>query len=232
VSAQFAILNPCSKRWSDLTGPDHKRFCPSCQTYVHALDGYTSQELAAIEQESGGHVCAYLEGESLPEPRSRRAVLLGALLTAISPLMAQSGRVRIRVTDATGAVVPLAEASQLDESGKVSRTLPANNLGEIVVTGLPVGNARFRVECTGFKSLPLTVTVRNEDELKVDARLEVGTMGTVVTVEMLQRESDGRPTEPNETLTLPLRNVPLPVSQVSTPRDSQPPKKRKRWFIF
>lgn len=90
-------------------------------------------------------MCGYLPEESLPQTRSRRAVLMGALLTAISPLMAQSGRVRIRVTDAMGTVVPQAEASLSSSGDEPIFTARADEAGEIVLTGLSMGDARIKV---------------------------------------------------------------------------------------
>lgn len=187
VSASFAILNPCAKRWTDLSGDGRKRFCDECQTYVHALDQYSVQEFEELKRNSG-RVCGFLAGESLPEPRSRRAILIGAFLTAISPLMAQSGRIRIRVTDVTGAVVPDSVASLLGEDGKPIRTAYANETGEIEFADLPMGNSRFIVQRPGFKRLPLTVTVRSGDEIKVQAQLEVNVIvGEVVTLRPKRR---------------------------------------------
>jgi len=181
MSAQFAILSPCQKRWSDLCGDGRKRFCDECQTYVHVLDEYSLQEFQDLKRESRERVCGYLVGESHPGPRSRRAILLGAVLTAISPLLAQSGRVLIRVTDATGAMVPGAQVSLLGENGKPLRSLQTDERGETVFNDLPIGNSQLRVYCLGFKRLPLTVTVRSSDEVRVAAKLEIATMGGAVT---------------------------------------------------
>jgi len=175
VSARLIILNPCAKRWTDLRERGSRsRFCDSCQTDVLDLDRYSTEEIDAIQSEATGRVCGYLRGESPAPPRSRRAILVGAILTAISPLMAQSGRVRIRVTDATGATVPSAEASLLGDRDQKLRTLPANAEGEIVFTDLPIGDVRFLIMCQGFMSLTITATIRNEEEMKLGARLDVG----------------------------------------------------------
>ena len=122
-------------------------------------------------------------------PRSRRAILVGALLTAVSPLMAQSGRVRIRVTDSSGtAVVPRAAVSLLGEDDKPLRSLETDEMGETVFTDLPFGDSRLTVTCPGLKNLALTVTVRNSQEVRVDAKLEVGTMvGEVVAIKPKRR---------------------------------------------
>src|SRR6476646_844541 len=116
----FVIVNPCPKRWADLRGDGRQRHCDSCRTPVHAIEHYSWEEWAQIWRDSNGHVCGFLSGESLPEPRSRRAVLVGALLTTVSPS---------------------AEASLVGADGKPSRTVQANRSGEIVLTDLPFGIA-------------------------------------------------------------------------------------------
>jgi len=149
VSSRFAIVNPCQKTWADLHGDGRKRYCNTCRTSVHAIEEYSGDEWAKIWHDAGGRVCGFRCDESPPEPRSRRVVLVGALLTAISPLMAQSGRVRIIVTDTTGAVIPTAEASLLGSENTRLRTEHANERGEIVFGDLPLGNCRFTVFTRG-----------------------------------------------------------------------------------
>lgn len=178
MSEHFAILNPCQKRWSDLSGDGRKRFCDECKSFVHALDQYSSAEIDDLRWNSSGRVCGFLTGESVPQPRSRRAVLVGALFTAVSPLLAQSGRVRVRVTDVSGAVIPGAQVSLLGKDRKPRRSLQTNENGETIFTDLRKGNSHFVVSRPGFDSLPLTVTVQTPDELRVDAKLEVSIMGS------------------------------------------------------
>jgi hypothetical protein len=141
-------------------------------------------------------------------------VLVGALLTAISPLMAQAGRVRIRVTDPTGAVIPTAQASLLGPDDKPTRTEQANESGEIVFADLPVGDCRFAVVSIGFATQRLTATLRNGDEVELETALQVGTVGEFVTVQ--------------KTSPQPIANgVPAP----STPPEPKSPK-RRWWKIF
>jgi uncharacterized surface anchored protein len=101
--------------------------------------------------------------------------------------MAQSGRVRIRVTDLTGAVIPDAVARLLGEDGKPIRTAYANEAGEIEFADLPMGDSRLVVGRPGFKTLPLTVTVRNGDEMKVQAQLEIASMGGAAVIQEPKR---------------------------------------------
>jgi hypothetical protein len=213
----FAILNPCPKKWSDLSGEGRVRFCDICHKNVHALDEYSSSEQEALLRESGGHLCGLIAGAT-PEPvRSRRAVLLGALLSAAAPLFAQSGRVRSRVTDATGAVVPGAEVSQLGKDGKTLRSQTADSVGEVVWTDLALGDTQFQVHCPGFKNLELAVTVLGSSEKSVEAQLEIGsTLGEVITVDFLP----GQPL-PEERSWIP-QTLDLP-----SPARSSPARKRK-----
>jgi hypothetical protein len=187
VAARFAILNPCPKRWSDLTGEGRKRFCSDCQTDIHALDQYSAKEIETLKRESG-RLCGYLVGESQPPPRNRRAVLVGALLTVVSPLLAQSGRVRFRVTDQSGTLFPNAEISLLNKASEASLTLRSDNAGTAVFTGLPMGVARFTVASPGFLTIPVTVTISGGKEVKVWANLRLPFVGEVIEVPPRKRK--------------------------------------------
>jgi uncharacterized surface anchored protein len=96
--------------------------------------------------------------------------------------MAQSGRVRIRVTDATGAVIPVAQASLLGRDDKPIRTAHANEVGEILFADLPLGDCRFTVNAQGFQTQRSTTTLRNGDEVKIEVVLMIVVMGEVVPV--------------------------------------------------
>jgi Carboxypeptidase regulatory-like domain len=105
--------------------------------------------------------------------RIHRAILVGALLAAVARLWAQTGRVRIRVTDTTGAVVPMAQVSLLGADNQPMRTFSSNDAGETAWQDLPLGDSRFQVSMRGFNSQRLTVTVRDSNENTVEAKLEV-----------------------------------------------------------
>jgi hypothetical protein len=188
MSPNFTIVNPCPKKWADLRDDGGTRYCDDGKTSVHRIEQYTQEEMVRIWDESGGHMCGCLR-ESAPEPRSRRAILVGALLTAISPLMAQTGRVRIRVMDATKAVIPAAEISVLGPDGKPSQTVTANEVGEAVLLDLPIGDNRFVAVAPGFVQRRFTVVIQNSDEVRVDTILEVGatTMGGLIVIASKRR---------------------------------------------
>ncbi len=110
----------------------------------------------------------------MAERRSRRAILVGALLTVVTPLWAQTGRVRIRVIDILGSAIPMATVSLLGADDQPTRTEVANDAGESVWPDLPLGFSRLRVTVRGFNPRLLTVTVTKGEEQMLDARLEVG----------------------------------------------------------
>jgi hypothetical protein len=122
MRSRFVIVNPCVKRWQDLRGDGRERHCGECGKNVHAVAQYSNKEWDELWRASDGCVCGFLGGESAPEPRSRREVLVAALLTAVAPLVAQNGRVRIVVKDPTGAVIPNTEAVLQGGDGRAIRT--------------------------------------------------------------------------------------------------------------
>lgn len=198
--------------------------------HVHAVQNYSSGEWDQVQRESTGRVCILLCGETLAAPRSRRAILLGALLTAVAPLWAQSGRVRIRVTDPVGAVIPQAKVCLLGIDDQPIRTAFADDLGEILWADLPLGDSRFLVAVPGFKFRRLTVTVRDANETQMEAALEIGTIGDMVSIDPDQILAHGGGLlEPGQmpyaqTLDLP----PEPAPTWPAPK----PVKRKWWHIF
>ena len=168
----FKITEPCSRRWTDLPGDERRRFCGDCGKFVYDTAAYSTEELAAL-----GPICGYVGGETFGPGQSRRAVMAGVLLTTISPLLAQDGRVRVVVTDATGAVANGAEVRIGD------RRLKTDALGVVSFVGLPVGRVEVVASSSGFKIWRGTINVLNGAELKVEARLEVVDVGGGFTIE-------------------------------------------------
>jgi len=176
----FVIPNPCAQEWSDLQGEGRARFCATCSTHVHLISDYSPKEWKKLWGDSNGHVCGYI-GDS-PAPRSRRAILVGTLLTAVSPLFAASGRVRFRVIDPLGDPVPKASIAVLDSEGKDVQSAESDDSGEAILNELPLGDLRFAVTSAGFEKRQLTLTFHNGKEVKVEVHLWLPIIGTVVEV--------------------------------------------------
>src|SRR6185436_2270755 len=116
-----------------------------------------------------------------------RLLLPLALLAWCSgAVWAQSNTARLvgTVKDASGAVLPgvSIQASSL-ETG-LSRTVTTNDLGDYVITNLPVGRYEVTAELSGFKRLkqgPLQLLVNQT--ARVDLTLEIGQISETVTAE-------------------------------------------------
>jgi hypothetical protein len=224
MRGNFAILNPCQRKWTDLAGDGRERFCSTCNTHVHAIADYSPDEWNRLWQESGGHVCGFLCGESMTPPRSRRAILVGALLTAVSPLWAQTGRIRIRAIDITGAAVPHATVSLLGAEDRPMRSATSDERGESVWTDLPLGDSRISVTAPGFMLFRQTITIRNSEEQVIEAPLRVPEFtGEVVIID--QPAPSGYIQSPQT-----LVATPAPDSAPTSPQPK--PAKRKWWQIF
>jgi hypothetical protein len=178
MGGDFAILNPCAKSWSDLEGEGRARFCATCKTQTHAIADYSPSEWKKLWADSNGHVCGFL-GDPPASKRSRRAILVGALLTAVSPLLAASGRVRFRVIDPAGAPVARASIALLDREEKAVRCVESGESGEATLTGLPLGDSRFAVTSPGFAERQLRLTFHNGKEVRAEVHLWVPIMGAV-----------------------------------------------------
>lgn len=186
MPSRLAIISPCARSWSDLHGDQSDgrvRFCDSCQTPVHAVEQYEDAEWQRVWHESNGQVCGLLTEPPAVEHRSRRAVLFGALLTVVSPLLAAAGRVRIRVVYAPGHPISDASVSLNERDGKPILTRHADANGVVVFSDLPMGDSQFEASCQGFASSTITVTIVGSEEVTRDVILKVGTVGTVIAVQ-------------------------------------------------
>ncbi|HUQ92814.1 MAG TPA: carboxypeptidase-like regulatory domain-containing protein [Bryobacteraceae bacterium] len=113
----------------------------------------------------------------------RLAVLL-SLYPALLFGQATFGTITGTVTDSTGAVIPNAAVEVTNEGTNVSRTVTTGSSGNYEVANLNAGNYRITAKIGGFK----TFIVRGVDvaalrTVRVDVRMEVGEVGTEVTVQ-------------------------------------------------
>lgn len=171
----FTILTPCQKKWSDLEGDGRSRFCNT----VHSVSDYSLEEWNQLWRESNGQVCGLLSSESAAHPRSRRAILVGALLTAVSPLFGASGRIRFRVIDPTGEAAGGASIALMNSSDKPVRTHETDKTGELLWNDLPLGNSVFVAGLPGLRNIRMTITIHNSKEIKVEVDLQAPLVGEV-----------------------------------------------------
>ncbi|MGD0156338.1 MAG: carboxypeptidase-like regulatory domain-containing protein [Terracidiphilus sp.] len=88
------------------------------------------------------------------------------------------------VTDPTGAVIPNAKITLTNESNGFVRTTTSNGAGNFSAPDLQVGTYQVEVQVGGFKAYTQKDIVLNVNSVvRIDAKLEIGAVGTSVTVE-------------------------------------------------
>lgn len=103
-------------------------------------------------------------------------------MTVISALMAQEGRIRVRLKDSAGTPIIDAEVSVTGKDPKSTRTLKTDKRGEALFTGLPMGTETVRMKPVGFTSSLEQVNISDSKEVLVAKTLEVGLVGETVYV--------------------------------------------------
>jgi len=97
---------------------------------------------------------------------------------------ASTGAIKGTVTDSSGAVVPNATVTATDNETGAVRTVTSGGDGSFIVTVLPLGTYRLRVQAAGFKPLEVPSIVVNVTETAAfNPVLEVGGQTQEVTVE-------------------------------------------------
>lgn len=124
----------------------------------------------------------------------RRVLLLGMavmpatvlLVTHPPQLKAQlagQGQITGRVTDSTGAVVPLATVTITNVGSGVKMVRSTSNSGIYLASPLIPGVYRISVEAPGFKTaVQDNITVNGTESVGLDIKLQVGTEAQTVTV--------------------------------------------------
>jgi hypothetical protein len=109
-----------------------------------------------------------------------------AFVSAPSAVLAQavSGTILGTVTDASGSVMSNAKVMVVNEGTGFTRTVTSNANGEYTVPSVPTGHYTVTSEMTGFKAMALSnVEVGVDQRVRIDLKLEVGTMAESVSVE-------------------------------------------------
>src|SRR6202034_4410363 len=110
-------------------------------------------------------------------------VLVGVLVVP-SFVHAQTAAINGTVTDQTGAVVPHANVTVLNEATNASRDTETGDAGTYVVPSLPPGIYDVTIEKAGLKVVKFSaVSLTVDQALTLDAKLEVSGTSQTVTVE-------------------------------------------------
>ena len=120
-----------------------------------------------------------------------RVLLVGVLaLTLLFTLCIQKSYAQVlfgtvvgNVTDATGSAVPGASVKITEKSTNDTRTVQTNEGGIFDITTVPAGNYQVEISKQGFRGfLTSNILVNQNNVVRVDARLEVGSQSEQVVV--------------------------------------------------
>jgi len=95
-------------------------------------------------------------------------------------LFAASGRVRFTAKDPIGGVIEDANVCLTDRDDNILRTQTTDKSGQVLFTDLPLGDVHFVVGATGFTLKYIRIPIRSSKELKIEATLEIGTVGQMI----------------------------------------------------
>ncbi len=124
--------------------------------------------------------------------RPSLVIAITILLTvALADAQVQRGSITGVVTDASGAVVPNAQVTVIDEATAASSNVKTSAEGTFTVPGLAFGSYTVKIVATGFRQWEATrVQVITAQESSVKASLVVGGTSETVTVEGVQSPVD------------------------------------------
>ena len=129
----------------------------------------------------------------------KRAVLC-LIVTWLLPMglaaQAVTGTILGVITDSTGAVMPGATVTLTNTGTGLVRVLNTDANGEYTAPSLPTGKYVVKAELSGFKTATVAdVDLGVDQRMRINARLEIGTVSESVTVTGSRRLS--RPPRPS-----------------------------------
>lgn len=110
------IRRPCPADWSAMQGDQKRRFCDSCNLYVHNLSAMGSEEARTLLESTEGRLCVRFErnsrGQVLTQTRRRHFnKLICALAGGLAAIFGISGcqTTKGEVTTAQGRVASISQ---------------------------------------------------------------------------------------------------------------------------
>ena len=132
-----------------------------------------------------------------------RKLILVVCLTAL-PAAAQvrdTASLFGTITDAQGAVVPGARITINNAATGVSRSVVTDSSGAYVFSLMPVGSYQLTIELTGFRKYERrNILLQANENIRVDAALDIGNLQETVTVEATAAQVDSRSATLNTTV--------------------------------
>jgi Carboxypeptidase regulatory-like domain len=115
--------------------------------------------------------------------RALCVIALSLGLAASAAAQSVSGTILGTVTDSSGATVPGAKVTIVNEGTGLTRVLTADSNGEYTAPALPTGHYTITSEMTGFKTVALSnVEVGVDQRVRINIKHEVGAMNESISV--------------------------------------------------
>ncbi len=112
------------------------------------------------------------------------AVLLAAILAAGASGQELRGSIRGVVSDSTGAVIPAAKVTLLNDRTGVETTRETNAVGQYVFDFVLPGTYTLRVEAQGFRTFEQrNILMQTRGDISVNPVMELGAVAETITVE-------------------------------------------------
>src|SRR4051794_36905338 len=105
------------------------------------------------------------------------------LITLVSGSAQDRGTIEGTVTDSSGAAIPAADVRVVQAGTNAAWTLVANEVGRYYAPNLPLGTYKVTVRKDGFSTANTDgVEVRGQSNVKLDFKLQVGTVAENIEV--------------------------------------------------
>src|SRR5262245_36719665 len=112
--------------------------------------------------------------------------LLALTLLVSVPAVAQraTGSIVGTIVDSSGSVVPKAAITLTNTGTLITKQTTSNQVGNYLLSDLPVGNYELRAEAPGFSKVALSGIILNvDDTFRADITMRPGDVATTVAVE-------------------------------------------------
>ena len=96
------------------------------------------------------------------------------------------------MTDSARDPIAGAAVRLIHEETAVTRTASSDEEGNFVASLLPPGSYRLEIEMTGYKKHVERISLKVNQEVRIDVALEPGTLAEEITVEAPYRASEKR----------------------------------------
>ncbi|WP_263419735.1 carboxypeptidase-like regulatory domain-containing protein [Terriglobus albidus] len=138
----------------------------------------------ALSAQQAGVATASFELPDAPAPQFQTSPLAASPSQALAALPAGSAQISGSVFDSTGAIVPGAQVTLLNEAGAPVRSELVDTKGGFLFVRLPAGSYRLRITCNGFAPyISPSFDVSGEQNYVVpDVSLTIASTNTEITV--------------------------------------------------